>query len=314
MAPQLASRVPRVSPLALLPILLLAAPAARGQGGLPPGATATLRAGTSRPHIVSVSAVRPAGDPVTCANRDAMVVLTGLNLPPASAGLHVALLRPGGAPLSTLVATSWSPARIDARLAAGVELEGETLNVGLVDARGEWQSNTDATISICLRDAVFIEGVLRSAPCASFPRVFTLVAQGPAARYERSISVPAHPGAPSPFRFDGVKDGTYGLTVVETTPPTVPSPIVLPAPGTRPGALRGCDGPSLGFAHATASIRRPAQRRAAGVAVVEILLPPPAPPVLGPAFGSTPTPGPFGSLPPPDLRPVFPTPTPTPAR
>ena len=306
---RLASRVARI--FALVP-LVLEAPPAVAQGGLPPGAIATARAGASRPHITSVSAVRLAGAPGTCANRDAMVVLSGLNFPPASAGLRVALLRAGGGPLSTLVATSWSPARIDARLAAGVELEGETLNVGLVDARGEWQSNTDASLTICLRDAVFIEGVLRSAPCANYPRVFALVAQGPAARYERSISVPAHPGPPAPFRFDNVRDGTYGFTVTETTPPPVPPVVVLPPVGARSGALRGCDGPSLGFARATASIRRPAQRRATGVAVVEILLPPPA---LGPAFGSTPTPNPLaGSLPPPNLHLVLPTPTPTPAR
>jgi hypothetical protein len=288
-----------------------AASPAFAQGGLPPGAIATARAGTSRPHIVSVSAVRLVGAPGTCANRDAMVVLTGLNFPPASAGLSVALLRPGGAPLSTLVATTWTPARIDARLAAGVELEGETLSVGLVDAHGVWQSNTDATVTLCLRDAIFIDGDLVPARCADFPRTFTLVVQGPAARYEKTFAVPAHPGSGFPFRFDNVKDGTYGFTVTETAVLAPPVHLTLPDPGARPGSLHGCRGPSLGFTRVTARILRPSQRRATGLVVGELVLDPPLPPAPGGIHVATPTPNAFA--PRLDLHPpTLPTPTPSP--
>jgi hypothetical protein len=158
-----------------------------------------------------------------CANRDAAVVVTGRDLPAASAGLRLALARPGASPLTTLVVSRWSPTRIDATLAAPVALEGETLNVGLVDGHGDWQSNTDKTLRICFRDSVFIAGLLVSARCASVSRVFTLVAQGPAERYERTISVPAHPAHGTAFRFDNVRDGTYALSVVEATPPPPPA-------------------------------------------------------------------------------------------
>jgi len=310
-----AAPISRVTGLAALAGFALTAPAAFAQGSLPPGAIETARAALTRPRILSIGAVHLVGATVTCANRDAMVVVTGQYLPSASAGLRVALFRPGGPPLSDLVVTSWAPTRIDAHLAASVALEGETLNVGLVDARGDWQSNTDQTLQICLRDSVFIEGTLVSAPCADFPRVFRLVAQGPLTRYERTISVTAHPARGTAFRFDNVKAGTYSLTAVETTPPAVPTTFVRPDLGGRPGALHGCAGPSLGFQAATAQIL-PSHRRATGVAVVEFLLPgPPNPFASGPVggFPGTPTPA-VHVIDPSAFHPSLPTPTRTPAR
>jgi hypothetical protein len=285
----------------LFPLIAALAFPARvfAQGGLPPKAGQIVREGMSRPRIRSIEPLMKAGaGPAGCVMRDAAVALLGGNFGPSADGRKIMASR-RGAPIGFLPVLSWAPSRIEARLNFGADIEGETVTLDLVDARGESATiGGRASFAVCYRDQTFLGGHLRIPACSSERRQFRVVAEG-AARLERLVNVAPH--APSaPYGFASLALGSWTVSVSEValhpTPTPRPGTLVLPPPPRASSvALPGCSGFSLGFDAASQSIViSDARRRATGVDFVErlITLPHPGPPDFRGLGGPTPTPTP----------------------
>jgi hypothetical protein len=298
--------VPRVgSTWATAVPLLLSAWVLLAQGGLPPDAARTAREAMGQPRLNAIQAPKGAPGPSGCYFRDASFSIVGLNFGPSAAGRRVvASVR--GTPAPSVSILAWTVTRIDVKLGLGVDVEGETVTLSLVDAGGAPASvGGGPSFVVCYRDQTFLGGNVRVPSCSSERRTFHVVATGPA-RLEQNLTVPAHPG-PVAYGFRSVAEGSWRLVIEETTPPRL---FPLPPPG---GALAGCETRSLGFQPTEhAVVLSKTHRRAPDQDFVELLVPRPS--LELPDLSRTPTPGGF-ALPGPVLQPVLPaTPTPTPAR
>jgi hypothetical protein len=304
-------------------------PCARAQGGLPPGAAATVRAGMSRPRITGIGPSKGVTmGPGPCFVRDASVVLTGGDFGASADGRRL-MASSRGVQVALVPVLSWAAHRIEAKLDLAVSLEGETITLDLLDARGESATLGGGTpFLVCYRDQTFLGGNVRIPACSSETREFRIVATG-AGRLEKSVFISPH-AATARYGFPSLAVGSWAVSVSEVAlhPTPTPRPGALPHPGALPigppssslPRLPGCNALSLGFDPSTQTIViSDARRRATGVDFVELLLSLPSPADLPRAFGNTPTPNPL--VVPPSSLPVFhlpptvtPTVTPTPAR
>lgn len=298
---------------------------ARAQGGLPPDAGQIIREGMSRPRLTRVQAASKAeGGPGGCLMRDASFAISGGNFGPSAAGRRLVVSRRGAA-IGPVTVLAWAPARIDARLSLGVDLEGETIALDLVNARGESLTLAGGiSFLVCFRDQTFVGGSLRLLTCSSEHRRFRVVAEGPG-HLERVVNVSPH-AASAGYGFSALAQGSWVVSAREValhptpTPrpgaPPFGGPIPIGGPPGAVPALAGCSGASLGLGPPNRTVViSSAQRRATGVDFTESLLPFPRlrPPDFGAVSGATPTPGgPGASVPYPRFS--FPTLTPTPAR
>jgi len=317
---------------------VLASPTAFAQGGLPPNAGQVIREAASKPRLTGVRPGKASGGPRGCLMRDASFALLGGNLGPSADGRRLVASR-RGARVGSVTILAWAASRIDARLNLGVDLEGDTVTLDLVDAEGAPASfGGGVSLPVCFRDQTFIGGTLRLPTCSNQRRQFRVVAEGPS-RLERVLSVAPHAPA-APYGFSSIAQGSWVVSAREVPPGAAPPPGTLsirPPSGAVP-AIPGCTATSLGLdPRSRTVVISNAQRRATGVDFVELTLslPHPDPGALGRDFSATPTPGTgLGTLPPPDFRgafaatptpgihlvappsfkPAFPTATPTPAR
>ncbi|MCM3875621.1 MAG: hypothetical protein NEA02_04305 [Thermoanaerobaculia bacterium] len=312
----------RVLLTSLAAVFAAAAPPVLAQGGLPPDPGRTIREGMSRPRMTRVQAqLKEGAGPGGCLMRDASFAIFGGNFGPTADGRRLIASRRGTL-VGPVTVLAWAPARIDARLSLGADLEGETIAVDLVNARGESLTLAGGvSFPVCFRDQTFLGGNLRLPTCASEHRRFRVVAEGPG-HLERVVNVSPH-AASAAYGFSALAQGSWVVSASEIalhpTPTPRPGagpfggPIPIGGPSGGVPVLAGCSGPSLGFdPRSRTVVISNAQHRATGVDFAERLLSLPSPALPG-AFGATPTPGgPGGSVPYPRFS--FPTLTPTPVR
>jgi hypothetical protein len=281
---------------ALLAGLAAAAPSLLGQGGLPPNAGQTIREGVSKPSLTGVVHGKGAGSAGGCLMRDASFALLGGNFGPSADGRRLIASR-RGASIGPVTVLAWTPSRIEAQLSLGVEVEGETVALDLVDARGDPASlGGGVSFVVCFRDQTFLGGNLRLPSCSSERRQFRVVAEGPV-RLERVVSVAPHAAA-APYGFAALAQGSWVVSASEVslrpTPTPTPRGILPIGPPSRSfPVLPGCDGPSQGLdPRSRTVVISNAQRRATGVDFVEILasLPRLEPGDVSRVLGNLPTP------------------------